>query len=127
MRSASRARHERESTLIVRSVEIVTAAPEAIDQAKRASIPKNQAAFMTAFDQALEEDGARKRPLKDGPMVRTVTRDQVRQRWDTIRADLEDDDTRKRVFNLQLKNAINREDLVTRNRDGQTLLWRAGK
>jgi hypothetical protein len=119
--------HERESTLIVRSVEIVTAAPEAIDQAKRASVPKNQAAFMTAFDQALESDGARKRPLKDGPIVRTVTRDQVRQRWDTIRADLEDDDTRRRVFDRQLKNAIDREDLVTRKRDDETLIWRTSK
>jgi len=113
-----------ESTLIVSSVEI-SPDGQAGETAARDTprIPKNQAAFMTAVTQALEKHGKRKRPFADGPVVYCVTRESARQRFDIIRADLKDEDSRKRIFNNQLAAAVAREDLVTRLIDGETLLW----
>ena len=115
----------RESTLIVDTIEEVAAAAD--DEAKRPpSIPKSQAAFMTAVDQALERKGTRKRPFKDGPYVNAVTREQVLERYLRVRADAAPA-TRERDFRRQLGDAVKREDLVTRERDGETLVWKPKK
>jgi hypothetical protein len=113
---------ERESTLIVDSIEAADAATD--DDKKRPTrTPKNQAAFMTAVGQALERTGIKKRPFNDGPLVRTVTEDQVLERYSRIRADAVPD-TRDREFRRQLGNAIKREELIARAVDGETLIWK---
>jgi hypothetical protein len=117
---------ERESTLIVNSVVIEMAArDDAVDKVKGATrgIPKGQAAFMTAFEQALEKHGSRKLSHPEGPYVMAVNKERVRQRYYTIRADASAA-TKERSFNRQLAKAVEREDLVTREREGQILLWK---
>ena len=117
---------DRESTLMVDSVEADAAAADDEDDKRVAGIPKNQAAFMTAVDQALERHGTRKRPFRDGSYVNCVTREQVLERYIKVRADAAPA-TRERDFRRQLSAAVKREDLIARERDGETLLWKPKK
>ncbi len=116
---------DRESTLIVDSIVMADAAA-ADDGHKGARIPKNQAAFMTAVEQAIERHGISKQPLNDGPWLRTVTEKQVLERYSIIRADA-GPETREREFRRQFAQAIKREDLITRFHGGDTLVWRPEK
>jgi len=117
---------ERESTLIVDAVEDAAAAADDEEEKRAPSIPRNQAAFMTAVEQALERYGIRKRPFRDGPYVNCVTRERVLERYIKVRADATPA-TRERDFRRQLSAAVKREDLIARERDGETLLWKPKK
>lgn len=116
---------DRESTLIVDKIEPSGAADE--DKAERKKkVPEGQKAFMTAFDQAVASKGSRRQPLTDGPFVETVSSEQLFEVYSRIRADLKPE-SRDREFDRQLGSAIKREDLITRDVGGETLIWRAEK
>jgi hypothetical protein len=117
---------DRESTLMIDTIEDDAAAADDKDDKRAPSIPKNQAAFMTAVDQALERYGNRKRPFRDGPYVNCVSRERVLERYLRVRADAAPA-TRERDFRRQLSAAVKREDLIARERDGETLLWKPKK
>lgn len=118
---------ECESTLIVDTIEPSGQATEDEGKKKARKVPDGLKAFMTAFDQALEAKGTRKKPLTDGPVVMTVTSEQLFEVYSQIRADEVKPDTKRRSFERQLGQAVKREGLITCKHDGEILIWRAEK
>ncbi|WP_157926058.1 AAA family ATPase [Methylosinus trichosporium] len=116
------------STLIVDRIEEVDAAPRA---SAPKSIPASQRLFMEVVALAIDEDGERFHPFPDGPPVRAVADDIVRERYYARIAEKpRPDDTPKKLadrqrqaFNVAVKANLNAKRIIAGGKNSERVLW----
>ena len=64
------------------------------------------------------------RPFADGPEVRTIDRESLREAFFARRGD-ETPEAKRQAFKRGLDQASNRKDICATDHDGKVLLWRA--
>jgi hypothetical protein len=119
------------STLIVDDV-VETDAPARKEAASK-RVPQSQRLLSEIISQAIGEAGETFRPFHDGPLVRGVHDEIVRERYYTAiaeRADPDDDPEkvaeRKRLaFNRSIKGELDTKRLTAKSVAGRRLLWTA--
>ena len=119
---------EGESTLIVERVEPKALEPETPASELRARrTPPTMRALLEAFEQALHDKGETVQPFKDGPRLRSVDLEIVRPIYYAMRADDLTEGSRRTVFARHVRNAVDRQDIITRVIDGRVMVWRGEK
>ncbi len=116
------------STLVVDSIE--DAEPKAsVSRAK--AVPPSQRLLMAVVAEAIDEDGQTIRSFINGPLVRAVDEDIVRERfYARIAENPKPDDTPKKLadrqrqaFNTSIKENLKAQRLVAALKDGRRVLW----
>ena len=116
------------STLVVGNIE--DAEPSALAPRKQ-SVPPAQRLLMAVAAEAIDEDGETMRPLADGPVVRAVADNIVRDRYYARIAEQAEPDEdkdriaerRRRAFNRAIANAIKAQRIVAAEHKGRRVLW----
>lgn len=116
------------STLIVDRIEEVDAAPKAT--APR-SIPASQRLFMEVVEHAIDEAGEPFRPFPDGPLVKAVSDEIVRERYYRRIAERpRPDDTPKKLadrqrqaFNVAVRANLNAKRIAAGEKNRERVLW----
>lgn len=116
------------STLIITVVEDAEPRPSA---GQRSSSPASARLLMEVVAQAIDEDGETFKPFRDGPTVRGVIEDTVRDRYYARIADKAvPDDTPKKLaerqrkeFGRAIKRELDAKRLVAANLKGRRCLW----
>ena len=116
------------STLIVDRIEETEAVAKA---PAPKSIPASQRLFMEVISQAIDEAGEQFRPFADGPIVRAVPDELLRERYyGRIAEKPRPDDTPKKLadrqrqaFNVAVKANLNAKRIVAGSKNGERLIW----
>jgi hypothetical protein len=119
---------EEVSTLIVERIED---GAEATTGTKPVSVPRGRRLIMDITAHALDEVGEDFRPYANGPIVRAVSDEAVRERYyDRIAEKAEPDEDahklaerQRKAFNRAIKDALNAKDLIAKEHGGARLLW----
>jgi hypothetical protein len=115
----------RHTTLMVESIEIAVADHSSQPATKkRAGMTPTLTTFMTSFDIALHRHGIEVRLPDNGPKVKAVTLDYLRNTYYGKRSDLDDVQSKGAAFRRHLQTAIDREVLVSGTINGLSMLWR---
>lgn len=91
---------------------------------KRSTTPKSLRLLMDSFDFAIQDAGEEIHPFHDGPMVRAVARDRVREAF-IERHSADDMESRSRAFRRIVGRAVESRELVSGEVHGRAMLWRA--
>ncbi len=116
------------STLIVETI-ADAAAPETSKRAP--SVPRSQRLLREVIARSIDEAGEMIRPFIDGPSLRAVDEDRVRERYYAALAEQRDDDEdadkiaerRRKAFGRALKAMLDAKDIVAGAVAGRRMLW----
>jgi hypothetical protein len=108
-------------------------APKAESAAKVKSVPAQQRLFMETVAHAIDEAGEMHRPFADGPLVKVVTDEIVRERYYARIAEkpLDGDtpkklaDRQRRAFYNAIKKNLDAKRLLAATKEGERVLWLA--
>ncbi|MFO1126472.1 MAG: helicase RepA family protein [Methylocystis sp.] len=110
-----------------------TDSPPAKSAERVKSIPAQQRLFMDTVAQVIDEAGEMFRPFADGPLIKVVSDEIVRERYYARIAEKpRDGDTperlaerRRKAFNNAINNNLNAKRLLAAEKDGERVLWLA--
>jgi hypothetical protein len=109
------------SSLIVQSIESVEpAAPR--KTTGRPKPPPSANLLMACVSEALGEHGRNIRPFADGPAIRGVSAERVRQVFYDRLAD-KDASTKRSAFHRGVNGSVQRQDLFAKEIEGERFLW----
>lgn len=89
---------------------------------KRLTYPPSLKLLMAAFTAALSDHGEDVRPFRDGPIVRAVARDHIRDAF-IERHSADDTDSRTRAFRRAIASAVERRELISAEVDRRPFIW----
>ena len=106
-------------------------APKAESATKIKAVPASQRLLMDTIAASIDEAGEQFRPFADGPPIRAVSDEIVREKYYTrIAEQAEPGEDRKRLaarqrqsFNRSVADAIKAKRLVAATKDGARILW----
>lgn len=89
---------------------------------KRLTYPPSLKLLMAAFTAALADHGEDVRPFRDGPIVRAVARDHIRDAF-IERHPTDDAESRSRAFRRALASTVERRELISAEVDRRPFIW----